>query len=135
MPLFTAIGTAILGSAAAAAAPGVAAAVGATVVGGAAAAAGAGYSISAGESAKKQQARALQQQEQAQAQQLAQAQAQQRRSEMAMNAANRRQPDVGGIMERAGQQAGGGPSSTMLTGPGGVDPTQLSLGRSTLLGG
>jgi hypothetical protein len=54
---------------------------------------------------------------------------------MAMNAANRRQPDVAGIMERAGQQAGGGPSSTMLTGPGGVDPTQLSLGRSTLLGG
>jgi transcription initiation factor TFIID subunit TAF12 len=112
-----------------------AATVGATVVGGAAAAAGAGYSIAAGQDAKKQQARALQQQEQAQAQQLAQAQAAQRRSEMAMNAANRKQPDVAGIMERAGQQAGGGPSATMLTGPGGVDPTQLSLGRSTLLGG
>ena len=135
MAIFSAIGAAILGSAAAAAAPGVAAAVGATVVGGAAAAAGAGYSIAAGQEGKKQQQKALEQQERAQAQQLAQAQAQQRRSEMAMNAANRRTPDIGGIMERAGQQAAGGPSATMLTGPGGVDPTQLSLGRSTLLGG
>lgn len=101
----------------------------------AAAVAGTAYSVVAGEDAKKQQKKAMESQERAQAQQLAQTQAQQRRSEMAMNAANRRQPDVGGIMERAGQQAGGGPSSTMLTGPGGVDPTQLSLGRSTLLGG
>jgi hypothetical protein len=124
-----ALGTALGASAA------TAAATGAAVVGAAAAAAGAGYSIVAGEQGKKQQARALEQQERAQAQQLAQTQAQQRRSEMAMNAANRRTPDVGGIMERAGQQAAGGPSATMLTGPGGVDPTQLSLGRSTLLGG
>jgi len=101
----------------------------------AAAVAGTTYSVVAGEDAKQQQKKAMESQERAQAQQLAQTQAQQRRSEMAMNAANRRQPDVGGIMERAGQQAGGGPSSTMLTGPGGVDPTQLSLGRSTLLGG
>lgn len=124
-----ALGTALGASAA------TAAATGAAVVGAAAAAAGAGYSIVAGQEGKKQQQRAMDQQERAQAQQLAQTQAQQRRSEMAMNAANRRQPDVSGIMERAGQQAGGGPSSTMLTGPGGVDPTQLSLGRSTLLGG
>ena len=101
----------------------------------AAAVAGTAYSVVAGEDAKKQQKKALESQERAQAQQLAQTQAQQRRSEMAMNAANRKQPDVAGIMERAGQQAGGGPSATMLTGPGGVDPTQLSLGRSTLLGG
>lgn len=124
-----ALGTALGASAA------TAAATGAAVVGAAAAAAGAGYSIAAGEDAKKQQKKAMESQERAQAQQLAQAQAQQRRSEMAMNAANRRTPDVGGIMERAGQQAAGGPSATMLTGPGGVDPTQLSLGRSTLLGG
>lgn len=101
----------------------------------AAAVAGTAYSVVAGEDAKKQQKKAMENQERAQAQQLAQAQSAQRRSEMAQNAANRRQPDVGGIMERAGQQAGGGPSSTMLTGPGGVDPSQLSLGRSTLLGG
>jgi uncharacterized protein HemX len=124
-----ALGTALGASAA------TAAATGAAVVGATAAAAGAGYSIVAGQQGKKQQERAMQQQERAQAAQLAQTQAQQRRSEMAMNAANRKQPDVSSIMERAGQQAGGGPSSTMLTGPGGVDPTQLSLGRSTLLGG
>jgi Flp pilus assembly protein TadB len=117
-------------------------AFGATIIGtiaavtmAAASVAGTAYSVVAGQDAKKQQKKAMESQEKAQAQQLAQTQAQQRRSEMAMNAANRRQPDVSGIMERAGQQAGGGPSSTMLTGPGGVDPTQLSLGRSTLLGG
>ena len=107
----------------------------AAVVAASAAVAGTAYSVVAGEDAKKQQKKAMESQERAQAQQLAQTQAQQRRSEMAMNAANRRTPDVGGIMERAGQQAAGGPSATMLTGPGGVDPTQLSLGRSTLLGG
>lgn len=101
----------------------------------AAATAGTAYSVVAGQDAKKQQEKAMQQQERAQAQQLEMAQSQRRRSETAMNAANRRTPDVGGIMERAGQQAAGGPSATMLTGPGGVDPTQLSLGRSTLLGG
>ena len=101
----------------------------------AAATAGTAYSVVAGQDASKQQKKAMQQQEQAQAQQLAQAQRQQRQSEMAMNAANRKSPDVSGIMERAGRQASGGPSATMLTGPGGVDPSQLSLGRSTLLGG
>ncbi len=28
-----------------------------------------------------------------------------------------------------------GPNSTLLTGPGGVDPTSLSIGKNTLLGG
>ena len=107
----------------------------AAVVAASAAVAGTAYSVVAGQDAKKQQEKAMQQQQRAQAQQLEMAQAQRRRSETAMNAASRRTPDVGGIMERAGQQAAGGPSATMLTGPGGVDPTQLSLGRSTLLGG
>ena len=107
----------------------------AAVAAASAAVAGTAYSVVAGQDAKKKQEEAMRNQEKAQAQQLAQAQRQQRQSEMAMNAANRRQPDVSGIMERAGRQAGGGPSATMLTGPGGVDPSQLSLGRSTLLGG
>ena len=34
----------------------------------------------------------------------------------------------------AGFGPGAGPSSTLLTGPGGIDPRQLKLGRSTLLG-
>lgn len=107
----------------------------ALVVSAAAAVAGTAYSVVAGEDAKKKQADALRKQEAAQKQQLEAAQSQQRRSEMAQNAASRRTPDMAGIMERAGQAAQGGASSTMLTGPGGVDPTQLSLGRNTLLGG
>ncbi len=59
---------------------------------------------------------------------------QQRRSEQRMAGAAQREPDVQGIMAAA-QQAAGGPTSTMLTGPMGVNPQELSLGRSTLLGG
>lgn len=42
---------------------------------------------------------------------------------------------VGGDMSGTGQ-AGGSPgvAQTMLTGPGGVDPNTLSLGKNTLLG-
>lgn len=40
----------------------------------------------------------------------------------------------GAALSQAEQAAQAGPSSTMLTGPMGVDPTQLALGRSTLLG-
>lgn len=38
------------------------------------------------------------------------------------------------IMPGAGGKGGGGIGSTMLTGPTGVDPSALSLGKSTLLG-
>lgn len=44
-------------------------------------------------------------------------------------------PDVGAMLSGNKQAAMGGGSSTMLTGPGGVDPTTLNLGRNTLLGG
>lgn len=98
-------------------------------------AAGTAYSIVQGQDASSQQKDAMKKQEAAQKQAAEQAQSQQRRSEMTQNAAMRRTPDTASIMERAGQAAGGGPSSTMLTGPGGVDPNALSLGRNTLLGG
>jgi hypothetical protein len=52
-----------------------------------------------------------------------------------MAAANRIEPAVGGIMQAAQESAQGGPSSTMLTGPMGVNPQDLQLGRSSLLGG
>lgn len=52
----------------------------------------------------------------------------------ATNRANRKTPDASMIL-KAAQKAGSGLSSTMLTGPGGVDPASLSLGKSTLLGG
>ncbi len=97
--------------------------------------AGTTYSIVAGEDSKKRQSEAMRKQEAAQKQAAEQAQSQQRRSEMTQNAAMQRTPDTASIMERAGQAAGGAPSSTMLTGPGGVDPNALSLGRNTLLGG
>ena len=48
-------------------------------------------------------------------------------------------PDMGIIQKQlAGTgQAGGAPGigQTMLTGPGGVNPGQLTLGKNTLLGG
>lgn len=101
----------------------------------AAAAAGTGYAVYAGERASDAQKQAMAEQRQAQTRAAAQAASQQRRSAQAMAAANRRQPDMGAIMAGAAEGAGGGPSGTMLTGPGGVSPQDLSLGRQTLLGG
>lgn len=99
------------------------------------AAAGTGYAISSGEQGKKTQKEAMRKQESAQAQAAAQAQSQTRLSRQAMAAANRIEPAVGGIMQAAQESAQGGPSSTMLTGPMGVNPQDLQLGRSSLLGG
>ncbi len=126
----TALGTALGATAGSALAVGTlaAGAIGAS-------AAGTGYSIYAGERANKAQKQALGEQRQAQAQAAAQASSQQRRSAQAMAAANRRQPDMSQIMAGAAQGAGGGPSGTMLTGPSGVSPQDLSLGRQNLLGG
>jgi Flp pilus assembly protein TadB len=94
----------------------------------------AGYSIYSGERANRMQQHQLRQQDAAQMQALQQSEKQRQTSEQAMNRANQRTPNVRGIMEGAMQQAAGGPSGTMLTGPMGVDPSALALGRSTLLG-
>ena len=96
------------------------------------AAASTGYSIASGEDAKKKQASALSKQEAAQKQAVNAAQGQRKQSEMAINQANRQTPNVAGIMESA--SAAGGAAGTMLTGPTGVDPNALALGKSTLLG-
>ena len=98
------------------------------------AAAGTAYSVVSGEQAKKAQQDAMGEQKRAQAEQAQQAAAQQARSERRMAVAAQREPNVQGIMAAA-QQTQGGPSSTMLTGPTGVNPQDLALGRSTLLGG
>lgn len=98
------------------------------------AAAGIGYSIYAGEQGKRAQEQAMQQQQQAQAQAARQAEQQAAKSEQAMRRASQQAPDIAGIMASAQEGAQGGPSATMLTGPQGIDPSQLSLGRSTLLG-
>jgi hypothetical protein len=116
-----------------AAAGGSALATGLAAAGAAAAAAGTGYAISAGESGKKAQQQAMAEQRTAQQAAAAQARSQQRQSQQAMAAATRAQPDVAGIMQQAGAE--GGPTTTMLTGPMGVNPQDLQLGRQTLLGG
>jgi len=108
-------------------------ATGLAAAGAATAAAGTGYAIAAGESGKKAQAQAMKEQRTAQEATAAQARSQQRQSQQAMAAATRAEPDVAGIMQQAGVE--GGPSTTMLTGPMGVNPQELQLGRSTLLGG
>jgi hypothetical protein len=105
----------------------------APILGAGAAAAGTGYAISAGESGKRAQQQAMADQRTAQQATAAQARSQQRQSQQAMAAATRAQPDVAGIMQQAGAE--GGPSTTMLTGPMGVNPQDLQLGRQTLLGG
>lgn len=55
--------------------------------------------------------------------------------EQATNKANAKMPNTDAMFAQnqiAGQQ---GPSSTMLTGPMGVDPSSLSLGKNSLVGG
>ena len=128
--VFTAVAAALGSSAAVAATIG---AIGAGVTA-AATAAGVGYTIASGEDAKRKQANALSKQEATQAQAVKAAEGQRKRSEMAINQANRQTPNVAGIMQSASAASQGGPSGTMLTGPTGVDPNALALGKSTLLG-
>ena len=145
MALFTAIGGLLLGTsgaiaagagtAAGAAAAATAATVGAAAVGAAAAAAGVGVSAASAIAGQQAQQDAMRQQKRAQQAATSKAISQQRQSEMVTNAANRRTPDISSIMSAASQASKTGPSATMLTGPGGVDPTSLALGRSSLLGG
>lgn len=99
------------------------------------AAAGTGYAIVSGQESASRQREAMSRQKQAQDAAAAQARSQQRRSQQAMAAANRQEPAVADIMGRAAAEMGGGPSSTMLTGPMGVSPQELNLGRTSLLGG
>ena len=97
-------------------------------------AAGLGYTIASGEDAKKKQAQALTRQQSAQSQAVSAAEKQRQTSEMAINQANRKKPDVSSIMQAASESASGGAAGTMLTGPTGVNPNALSLGKTTLLG-
>ena len=83
--------------------------------------------------ASQQQGLALQQQAQNDA--VKQADAQASSSQQAVNRANQSTPDTAAIMSEAGQAAKGGGAGTMLTGASGVNPNDLKLGKSTLLGG
>lgn len=55
-------------------------------------------------------------------------------AEKEMNKASNRKPNVQGMMQSNREIGGMGIGSTMLTGPGGVDPSALMLGKNTLLG-
>jgi hypothetical protein len=55
-------------------------------------------------------------------------------AEQANNRANAKSPDITAVLSANEQAAKGGQSSTMLTGPTGVDMSQLNLGKNTLLG-
>ena len=90
-------------------------------------AAGTGYSIYAGEEARKQQSRA-------QGDAKNNALKQEKLQDEANNKANQKRPDVNAIMAAAQQTAKGGVGGTMLTGPQGVDPSALQLGKTSLLG-
>lgn len=56
-------------------------------------------------------------------------------SDEAINRANAKTPDTAAAMAQAILAGKAGNSGTMLTGPQGIDPTQLTLGKSSLLGG
>jgi uncharacterized protein HemX len=94
------------------------------------------YAVYSGEQAKDRQKEAMRQQETAQKQQLEQATKQAEVSQQNINKANQKRPDTTqAVMADTPLATGGGASGTMLTGPQGIDPQQLALGRNTLLGG
>lgn len=131
-----AVTAAVVGGAAYAATAGTALAIGA----GTAAAIGIGAGAmknqyDQGKKAVAAQERGLAMQQEAQATSVKQAEAQASASQQAVNRANQASPDTAAIMSEAGQAAKGGGAGTMLTGPMGVDPNQLALGKNTLLGG
>ena len=100
----------------------------ALIAGAAALAAGTGYSIHEGE-------RAAGAQEKAQLMSMAETQKTARAADEATNRANQKRPNANAILAAAQQAAKGGMGGTLLTGPQGVNTGELSLGKSTLLGG
>lgn len=71
----------------------------------------------------------------AQAQAKKNAETQATAADQANNRANGKKPNVQGLLSENAMAAKGGIGGTMLTGPTGVDPGALQLGKSTLLGG
>ena len=79
--------------------------------------------------------KADQNQRSAQRASLAQADASAKAADEATNKANQKRPDIAGALSAAMQSGKAGASGTMLTGPSGIDPGALLLGKNTLLGG
>jgi len=78
--------------------------------------------------------KANQDQRSAQRQAQATAEATAKTADEAQNKATQKRTDVAGALSAAMQAGKAGASGTMLTGPQGVDPNALSLGKNTLLG-
>lgn len=74
-------------------------------------------------------------QDTAQDQAKAQAATTQAQATNATNRANAQGPDSASMLSSAMLAGQSGQGSTMLTGSQGIDPSQLSLGKSSLLGG
>jgi type II secretory pathway pseudopilin PulG len=104
------------------------------IVGGAAAVGPTAYGIVNGQQQEANQKKSLAAQNQAQQEAKANALSTERKSEEAQNAANQKTPDITAILRRAAAMGSNGLSSTMLTGPGGVAPSNLTLGKTSLLG-
>lgn len=88
---------------------------------------GTAYTVYSGE-------RAADAQSSAQNEARANAEKQATAADQAQNKANQKKPDTSAILSAAGQAGKVGESSTMLTGPMGVNANQLNLGKNTLLG-
>lgn len=98
----------------------------------------AGYQIKSGMDASSARDEALKTQNLRQDQAKKDAEAQTARSEQMQSDVlmkSKRQQGTREAMDYAGADAQGGAAGTMLTGPSGVDPSALTLGRSSLLGG
>ncbi len=59
---------------------------------------------------------------------------QEKQADQDNNRLNQKKPDTMAILAAASQAGKGGVAGTMITGPSGIDPNTLQLGRSTLLG-
>lgn len=106
----------------------------AALAGAGAAVGGTAYSIYAGQKQQGQQKKALALQNQTQQEAEAASLDTERKSELAANEANKKTPNVASILAKAAAMGNQGLSSTMLTGPGGVSPSSLNLGKTSLLG-
>ena len=100
----------------------------ATVIAAVAAVAGAGVAYSNGQQQKKSAEDSINQAK-------ANALKAEKQADQDSNKINQKKPDTSAILAAASQAGKGGVAGTMLTGPQGVDPNALSLGKSTLLGG
>ena len=87
-----------------------------------------GYTIYEGE-------RSADAQHRSQRQALAASRATAQSADEANNRVNQKRPNANAILAAAQQAAKGGMGSTLLTGPQGVSSSEMSLGKSTLLGG